>query len=128
MKKYIYMFSKKLLLLTIIPVLMLSSCSKDVLNETALDFLSTDNAYKTVSGIQQGISGLHTKVRTSFYSEAGGQQTIAVNLGGIGTDIAYHGEDPNCTVFLSNYATYLTPSSTFLSDLYGLRITSLFNG
>ena len=118
MKKYINMFSKRLLLLTIIPVLMLSSCSKDVLNETALDFLSTDNAYKTVSGIQQGISGLHTKVRTSFYTEGGGRSKYAVNLGGIGTDIAFHGEDPNSTVFLSNYATYLTPSSTFLSPIW----------
>jgi hypothetical protein len=129
MKKYIHMFSKRLLLLTIIPGLMLSSCSKDVLDETALDFLSTDNAYNTVSGIQQGISGLQTKFRTSFYTEGGGQPMIAVNLGGIGTDFAYHGEDPNSTVFLSNYATYLTPSSTFLSPLwtYNYEIIKMAN-
>ena len=129
MKKYIYMFNKGLLLLTIIQVLMLSSCSKDILEETELDFLSTENAYATVSGIQQGISGLHTKVRTSFYTETGGQPMIAVNLGGIGTDIAFHGEDPNSTVFLSNYATYLTPSSTFLSPLwtYNYEIIQMAN-
>jgi hypothetical protein len=129
MKKIIYIFSKVLLLLTIIQVLTLSSCSKDILDENALDFLSTDNAYATVSGIKQGISGLHTKFRTSFYTEGGGQPMIAVNLGGIGTDFAYHGEDPNSTVFLSNYATYLTPSSTFLSPLwtYNYEIIQMAN-
>ncbi len=118
MKKYINMFGKGLLLLAIIPVLMFSSCSKDVLDETALDFLSTDNAYNTVPGIEQGISGLHAKYRNSFFTEAGGAQQITVNLGGIGTDFAYSGEDPNSTLFLSNYATYLTPASTFLSPIW----------
>ncbi len=118
MKKYIDMFSKGLLLLAIIPALLLSSCSKDVLNETALDFLSTDNAYNTVSGIQQGISGLHTKVRTSWYTEDGGQPEICTMLGGLGTDIAFHGEDPNSTTFLSNYATYLTSANTNMAHFW----------
>lgn len=118
MKKYINMFGKGLLLLAIFPVLMFSSCSKEVLKETALDFLSTDNVYNSVSGIQQGISGLHTKVRTSFYSEAGGQPEFCVNLGGLGTDLAYHGEDPNATTFLSNYKTYLTSANTNMAHYW----------
>lgn len=118
MKKYIYMFSKGLLLLTIIQVLLLLSCSKDVLDETALDFLSTDNAYSSVSGIQQGITGLHTKFRTYWYTESGGQPELCVNLGGLGTDIAFHGEDPNSTTFLSNYLTYLTPSNTNMAHFW----------
>lgn len=80
MKKYINMFEKGLLLLAIIPVFMFSSCSKDVLDETALDFLSTDNAYNTVPGIEQGISGLHAKYRNSFFTEAGGAQIIRLRL------------------------------------------------
>lgn len=118
MKKYINMFGKGLLLLTIIPALMLSSCSKDVLKETALDFLSTDNAYNTVSGIQQGISGLHTKFRNNWYTESGGQPELCVNLGGLGTDLAYHGEDPNSTTFLSNYKTYLTSSNANMAHYW----------
>ncbi|MEI7830980.1 MAG: hypothetical protein WCI31_14480, partial [Prolixibacteraceae bacterium] len=101
MKKYINILGKGLLLLTIIPVLMLSSCSKNVLKETALDFLSTDNAYNTVSGIQTGIAGLHTRFRNDWYTEAGGQPELVTNLGGVGTDLAFHGEDPNSTIFLS---------------------------
>lgn len=118
MKKYINMLGKGLLLLTIIPALMLSSCSKDVLKETALDFLSTDNTYNTVSGIQTGISGLHTKFRNNWYTEAGGQPELCVNLGGLGTDLAYHGEDPNATTFLSNYKTYLTSSNANMAHFW----------
>ena len=118
MKKYINMFGKGLLLLTIIPVLMLSSCSKDVLKEEALDFLSTDNAYNTISGIQTGISGLHTKFRNNWYTETGGQPEFCINLGGLGTDLAYHGEDPNSTTFLSNYKTYLTSSNANMAHYW----------
>jgi len=118
MKKYINILGKGLLLLTIIPVLMLSSCSKDVLKETALDFLSTGNAYNTVSGIQTGISGLHTKFRNDWYTEAGGQPELVTNLGGVGTDLAYHGEDPNSTTFLSNYKTYLTSSNANMAHYW----------
>ena len=118
MKKYINMLGKGLLLLTIIPVLMLSSCSKDILKETALDFLSTDNAYNTISGIRTGISGLHTRFRNDWYLEAGGQPELVVNLGGVGTDLAYHGEDPNSTTFLSNYKTYLTSSNANMAHYW----------
>ncbi len=118
MKKYINILGKGLFLLTIIPVLMVSSCSKDVLKETALDFLSTDNTYNTVSGIRTGISGLHTKFRNDWYLEAGGQPELVTNLGGVGTDIAYHGEDPNSTTFLSNYKTYLTSSNANMAHYW----------
>lgn len=118
MKKYIYIFGKRCLLFAILPILMLSSCSKDVLKETALDFLSIDNAYNTVSGIKQGINGLYTKVRYDWYTEDGGQHEISINLGGLGTDLAYHGEDPNATGFLCNYATYLTPANTNMAHFW----------
>jgi len=107
MKKYLYTFGRQCILLAVIPLLMFSSCSEDVLKEKPLDFLAPENAFNTVPGIQQGISGLHFKVRNSWYTE-GSQQEICVMLGNLGTDVAFHGEDPNSTGFLCNYVTYLT--------------------
>ena len=117
MKKYLYKVSKKCLLLAVIPLLIFSSCSESILKETPLDFLAPANAYNTVPGIQQGISGLYFKVRASWYSE-GGQHEISVMLGGLGTDIAFHGEDPNATGFLCNYKTYLTSANTNMRNFW----------
>lgn len=117
MKKYIYLFCKKYLLLAIIPILIFSSCSENILKETPLDFLAPENAYNTVPGIQQGISGLHYKVRNSWYN-GDNQDEIGVMLGGLGTDVAFHGEDPNSTRFLCNYKTYLTSENTYMRNFW----------
>jgi len=117
MKKYIYLFCKKCLLLAVIPILIFSSCSENILKETPLDFLAPENAYNTVPGIQQGISGLHFKVRNSWYN-GDYQDEIGVMLGGLGTDVAFHGEDPNSTRFLCNYKTYLTTENTYMRNFW----------
>ena len=117
MKKFIYIFSRKCLLLAIIPILIFSSCSENILKETPLDFLAPENAYNTVPGIQQGISGLHYKVRNSWYN-GDYQDEIGVMLGGLGTDVAFHGEDPNSTRFLCNYKTYLTSENTYMRNFW----------
>ena len=117
MKKYIYLFCNKCLLLAIIPILIFSSCSENILKETPLDFLAPENAYNTVPGIQQGISGLHFKVRNSWYN-GDYQDEIGVMLGGLGTDVAFHGEDPNSTRFLCNYKTYLTTENTYMRNFW----------
>src|SRR5690606_41679590 len=36
----------------------------------------------------------------------------------LGTDIAFHGEDPNSTRFLCNYVNYLTPSSEYVREYW----------
>lgn len=104
-------------MLAIIPILIFSSCSENILKETPLDFLAPENAYNTVPGIQQGISGLHYKVRNSWYN-GDYQDEIGVMLGGLGTDVAFHGEDPNSTRFLCNYKTYLTSENTYMRNFW----------
>ncbi len=117
MKKYLYTFGRQCILLAVIPLLMFSSCSEDVLKEKPLDFLAPENAFNTVPGIQQGISGLHFTVRYSWYTE-NTQQEICMMLGSLGTDVAFHGEDPNSTGFLCNYVTYLTPANANMSNIW----------
>ncbi len=115
MKKYLYKFSKKCLLLATIPLLIFSSCSESILDETPLDFLAPENAYNTLAGIQQGITGLHYNVRREWYTDAGNQDAFAILLGGLGTDIAFHGENPGGNRKLVNYQAELTPEGTQFS-------------
>lgn len=111
MKKYLNSFSKKCLLLAIIPLLMFSSCSEDVLKETPIDFLAPENAYNTLAGIQQGITGLHFTVRRAWFSDGGDQDAFAIMAGGLGTDIAFHGENPGGNRKLVNYLAEMTPEN-----------------
>ena len=67
MKKYLNLINNKFLLYAGILLLIFPSCSEDVLEETPLDFLAPENAYKTLPGIRQGITGLHFSVRQRWF-------------------------------------------------------------
>ncbi len=112
MKKYLNLFCKKFLLYAGIILMIIPACSEDVLDETPLDFLAPENAYKTLPGIKQGISGLHFSVRQRWFY--GTDQDAGAIMKGLGTDIAFHGEDPNSTRFLCNYVNYVTSENTYL--------------
>jgi len=112
MKKYLCKISRKWTVLAGSLLLMLSSCNEvDILKETPLDFLAPENAYTTVAGIRQGISGLHYTFRNYWFW---GDQDQGSMWRGVGTDVAFHGEDPNSTRFLCNYVNYLVPGSSYV--------------
>ena len=67
MKKYFDILSKKCLLIAGTLLLMFSSCDESVLDEVPLDFLAPENAYTTVAGVRQGISGLHWTFRNYWF-------------------------------------------------------------
>lgn len=106
MKKFQDMFLRRFLLFAGILLLLLPACSEDVLDETPLDFLAPENAYKTLPGIKQGITGLHFSVRQRWFY--GSDQDAGAIIKGMGTDVAFHGEDPNSTRFMCNYENYVT--------------------
>ncbi len=116
MKEYLYLYSKKLLLYAAILILILPACSEDVLDEKPLDFLAPENAYNTLPGIQQGITGLHFSTRQRWFYGTN-QPTITV-MRGLGTDIAFHGEDPNSNMFLCNYVNNVTSSNTDYRNIW----------
>jgi len=98
----------------LLPTLFITSCNDDeFLKETPKDFLSPDNAYNSIAGIKQGVTGLIYTVRNDWYFGDENQDVGSI-FKGLGTDVAYHGEDPNSTRFLCNYVTYLTPSSEYV--------------
>jgi len=103
---YTYFLNKKYSVLIVI-MLAFSSCSKDVLDETPLDFLSPKNAYESVAGIRQGITGLHWNARDTWYN-GDNQDPLAIMLGSLGTDVAFHGENPGGNRKLVNYQAEMT--------------------
>ena len=116
MKEYLYLFSKKCLLYAAVLLLILTACSEDVLDEEPLDFLAPENAYQTLPGIRQGITGLHFSVRQRWFY--GTDQDAGAIIKGLGTDIAYHGEDPNSTRFMCNYVNYVTSENGYLRNFW----------
>ncbi len=116
MKKYLNLINRKFLLYAGILLLIIPACSEDVLDETPLDFLAPENAYKTLPGIKQGITGLHFSVRQRWFY--GTDQDAGAIIKGLGTDIAYHGEDPNSTRFMCNYVNYVTSENTYLRNFW----------
>lgn len=113
MKNFRYIFRKKYFFSAVLLTLISISCSEDVLKETPLDFLAPENAYNTVPGIQQGISGLHFSVRDAWYS--GDNQDQFAMLNGCGTDVAFHGETPGGNIKLVNYQNEMTPENAIFT-------------
>jgi hypothetical protein len=96
----------------------LASCNdSEFLEEKPKDFLAPENAYSTLAGVKQGITGLHWTLRNDwFFGEE--QQDVMSIFKALGTDIAFHGEDPNSTRFLCNYVNYLTSSSDYVREYW----------
>jgi hypothetical protein len=89
------------------------------LTENPKDFLAPDNAYSSLAGMKQGVTGLHFRTRYDWFQPGGDdyQDCFAIYKG-VGTDIAFHGEDPGSTRFLCNYETYLVPTSGYVQDYW----------
>lgn len=94
----------------IIPLIGISCDTDEILEETPLDFLAPKNAYSSVAGVRQGISGLHAYYRQYMHRDGGGQPYFAWRRG-MSTDIAYHGEDPASTKFPCDFVSFFTPTN-----------------
>jgi len=115
MKKYLN--KKYLFHLIVILFFVQFSCQKEVLEETPMDFLAPINAYNTIPGIQQGITGLHEHARWAWFTDQADQDFFAIMVAGVGTDIAFHGENPGGNRKLVNYQAEMTSENiqfTFL--------------
>lgn len=111
MKYYIF-FKKRILLIAGVLLMIFSSCGEDFLKETPLDFLAPETAYTNVEGIENGINGLHSKVRKNYFLGYNDTQT---QLYGLGTDLAFQGEDPASTRWLCDYPVYFRPDNPWTS-------------
>ncbi len=98
------------LLGVVVLITIISSCNRDILDERPLDFLAPENSFETVDGIRQGITGLHATARTTWYGSAN-QDAFVIMMGNVGTDVAFHGENPGGNNRLVNYEAEMTSTN-----------------
>jgi hypothetical protein len=111
-KRYFYHAVKSCSLVAGIILFIFSACDEmELLREEPIDFIAPENAYKTKKGIEQGISALYESVRTYFYIGSGDDTE---HFRGLGTDVAYHGEDPGGSGYLANYVQVLVSTDDFV--------------
>jgi hypothetical protein len=92
------------------------ACNDDAfLEEKPMDFLAPETAYQTEAGLRQGINGLHWSVRNDFFFGEEIQEHSSTYKG-LGTDVAYHGEDPNSTKFVCDYVNYFTSTNGIVRE------------
>jgi starch-binding outer membrane protein, SusD/RagB family len=115
MKKRIFVLP-----LLIVGLMFAVACQDNPLVETPRDFLTPDNAYNSIEGIEQGITGIYVSMRLNWYRNGGAQ---SYGLFGLGTDINYDGENPGGQRFMTNYETTVTPQFNVIESwwrfLYG---------
>lgn len=104
-----------ILAVMIIPLISISCNNDEILEETPLDFLAPKNAFNSVAGARQGISGLHAYARQYLFRDAASQEYFAWRRG-LGTDIAYHGEDPASTKFPCDFVSFFTATNYISRD------------
>ena len=107
MNSYINLTKKQRTLFLSSLLFIVSSCSVDVLDEEPLDFLAPENAYQNIEGIRQGIAGLHFSIRDTWFN-SDNQDPLAIMSGSLGTDLAFHGENPGGNRKLVNYQSEMT--------------------
>jgi hypothetical protein len=95
------------------------------LEEKPKDFLAPDNAYSTLAGIKQGISGLQYQIRYDWFQCGAEYQDEMAIYKGVATDVAFHGEDPGSTRFCCNYQTYLIPTSEYVEGYWKRPFTMI---
>jgi starch-binding outer membrane protein, SusD/RagB family len=100
-----------------------TACNEDkILLEVPIDFIAPENAYNTVQGIEQGINALYYNLRLDFYIGSGDDTE---HWRGLGTDVAYHGEDPGGSGYLANYIQVLVPTDSWVQRYWDRGYTEI---
>lgn len=105
-RNIIKIFSKNIWMSIVLLYSILASCSEKVLDETPIDFLSPDNAYSNEAGALQGITALHNRVRSAYYSFG---EFGVMNWATHGSDLGYNGETPAAGQLYLNSYQDMTP-------------------
>jgi starch-binding outer membrane protein, SusD/RagB family len=106
--------SYSLLIMMVLSIII--GCNEDkILTEVPLDFLSPSNAYSNPAGAKQGIAGLNDAIRNRFFIGSDGELQI---LKAVGTDVAFYGEDPGGSEFLTNYTINMNPNQYWITGFW----------
>jgi len=114
-KIILHTFSKRCLLLAIILLFIFSACDKNALEEKPLDFLTPSNAYTTLDGVKQGIEGLYSAIRSTWFLMSKDCSSILFSLG---TDESFDGEEPGGQRFITDYSTSLVSTNSYVLEMW----------
>ena len=104
LKAYMRHISDFKFLVILAVAVLISSCSKEVLEEKPQDFLNSDVVLSSREGFESAIVGLHEAARHLYFREDGAKMQAMF----LGTDVATTG-DRSLPDF-NNYSTWLTPT------------------
>src|SRR5690606_35640097 len=113
-------FTKRCFLLVIILQFIFSACNKNVLEENPRGFLTPSNAFNNIGGVNQGITGLYSIVRESWFSMA---DNVTYTLFSLGTDESFDGEEPGGQRFMTDYSTSLVPDNVEVLNMWRKNYT-----
>ena len=114
MEKYLPQTNKRYSLMIGVLLIFLS-CNEDILEEEPLDFFSPGTAFATEQGIAQGITALHDRVRSAYYSFG---EFGTMNWRAHGSDLGYLGETPQRSqVYLNSYLD-ISPIRRYVVDTW----------
>ncbi len=119
-KIILHTLNKRCLLFAIILQFIFSSCQKNVLVEKPIDFLTPLNAYSTLDGVKQGITGLYSTIRSNWFSMS---DNCTYTLYSLGTDESFDGEEPGGQRFMTDYSTSLVSSNSEVLNMWRKNYT-----
>ena len=100
---------KKIIFLSIIPMLLLLSCDESFLQEKSKSFLSSENLYINTEGFEAALASLYYNLR----EDRNGEDAFPAFF--TGTDVAYSVFSHNSVVPFQNYGDAITP------DIYPVK-------
>lgn len=113
MNRIMHQFKNIGLLSVILVTFMVSSCSNSFLDEKPKSFFTPDNAYTKPDYIEQGLTALHSQTRSWWVAG----EAVSTAMFALGTDLSYYPAEG----LMTNYLTYVTPTSTGASALFWTR-------
>ena len=122
-KIILHTIRKRCLLLPVILLFVFSSCSKDVLEEKPLDFLTPSNAYTALDGIKQGIYSLYNDMRTWFSQDA--NTDYVMSLFSVGTDVTFDGENFSSQTYLTDYSSSLVADNVHVGNMWRVNYANI---
>lgn len=115
MEKHINKIRQVCLMMAAIVLFLLPSCEK-ILDEQPQDFLSPDNAYLTEKGALQGVTAIHNRVRSAYYTYG---EFGVMNWATHGSDLGYNGEVPGPgSGYINSYKDDMTPVARMVVDTW----------
>jgi starch-binding outer membrane protein, SusD/RagB family len=112
--------SRRCIIIATILLSIFSSCDKNVLDEKPRGFLTPSNAYMTLDGVKQGVNGLYSTIRDTWFNMYSNDYKV---LFAIGSDEGFDGEEPGGQRPWTDYSTCLVSDNSSILAVWQINYT-----